>query len=1082
MVKGYPVGILTCLLICGFVSNTFAQTGRIVPWNDGNLTSTGRCAVSYHPEPVVFVHGITASRAKWEGVISNLHEFGWFEPYHYVQQAVTNAYESSAAHVEDYVEGDLGLLFPTGEKNQWREIEQPYLHTFNYGRHAKRLADGTTRAWTRVRVSRQSHDLVETNAWQAPANDYLQGRVTLNQRVDQIREAYTIGDAQPNVLLIGHSLGGLIVCDYLMQKNANLGNDPYVPVRRAITINSLLWGSPLANLLANWDSVYLNPMMAVFKRALELGSGVAGPGLAVWIENHGNATKQALTVNLEDAVAKGDLPPMQTTNYLAQGGPFQQKLHSTPLPVTTEFITSGSKDPSPPPAQLLLGRRTGYHDIKAALEGDGAVPLNSMAGYHGDGTSVFTNISPVDIRGYEHTIGDPNATNWICNHGQAPEKMGIYAHLLAGVQYKTGFHPDGPGDWSGLQKQYTSSPNQTVSGATFTHTDEPGIARLWLFYDRGSGANPTVIDALSTWSVVSGQWKKATIGITNFVGHQIVFGAGSAAQVRYAGLVGTKNHSEDPVGFSGSNLWVLAGNEYLPASLVVQAGAGTMPVPVIIDSISIATNSAVDKCMVQIDNSGVVQGQYGYFEGITNVSKSSTYIAAQGKNIGGLLTQQAERAFDPPIDSLTIVNLMRQINELEATATNFCHAASEPTRWTAPLAERVCPSNGTFALNFYPAARPIPVEPDETDWPCNAWDWWRSEAWWGEACALMVEDAFTGQVNTNWTYDESTKTFTLTNSTNGPTCLIITYEGYLGTKNGFTTNYPGGPSFSVPPLADNALAGLPLRVFEDEDFSVPPTETILQQLRYVVQEIVTTFGKPITPCQPAPWYYSEILEAAGVGQGTPRHWSDLPSGGLIESNVFSEVQAVVGLLTNVDISCSPPCWLYFGASPPNFTNAPPYANMSTIKVTVSGVSLCNGLTGNANGTVTGITITAGSSRHGLVWIGSASYGSWNDPRDGCALTDTNGVKHYDYGHFDLTVTCCGGLGCNGVRVRITRVSDRPEGPSCGLWSVYDNVQENGSFHSTTNSYQNCSDDRDGYGGQAIVETEAPLYGETCIEY
>jgi len=165
-------GHVTIVFLFTVLLNTgsFAQTSQIIPWNDGNLDEASVSVTAYHPEPIIFVHGITASRVKWEGVISNLHELGWFEPYHYVLQAVTNAYESSATHNDDYGAGDLGLLFPAKEKNQWREIEEPYLHTFNYGRHAKRLPDGTTRAWTRVKVSRQSHDLVETNSWQAPAS------------------------------------------------------------------------------------------------------------------------------------------------------------------------------------------------------------------------------------------------------------------------------------------------------------------------------------------------------------------------------------------------------------------------------------------------------------------------------------------------------------------------------------------------------------------------------------------------------------------------------------------------------------------------------------------------------------------------------------------------------------------------------------------------------------------------------------------------------------------------------------------------------------------------------------------------
>jgi hypothetical protein len=78
-----------------------------------------------------------------------------------------------------------------------------------------------------------------------------------------------------------------------------------------------------------------------------------------------------------------------------------------------------------------------------------------------------------------------NNAAWQTTHGPATEQMQIYPHLLDGVQYLTGLHPDGGTNWSGFQKQYASSPND----GTFTHTDEPGIADLKLLYDRGGG-NP----------------------------------------------------------------------------------------------------------------------------------------------------------------------------------------------------------------------------------------------------------------------------------------------------------------------------------------------------------------------------------------------------------------------------------------------------------------------------------------------------------------------------------------------------------------------------------------------------------------
>jgi len=37
----------------------------VIPWNDGNLTDQSASTNAYHPEPIIFVHGITANRMNW---------------------------------------------------------------------------------------------------------------------------------------------------------------------------------------------------------------------------------------------------------------------------------------------------------------------------------------------------------------------------------------------------------------------------------------------------------------------------------------------------------------------------------------------------------------------------------------------------------------------------------------------------------------------------------------------------------------------------------------------------------------------------------------------------------------------------------------------------------------------------------------------------------------------------------------------------------------------------------------------------------------------------------------------------------
>jgi hypothetical protein len=160
--RSYLALCLSLLLAATFAS---AQTTRIVPWNDGNFTDASISTTAYHPEPILFVHGITASRVKWEKVIDYLHNTNqWFQPYYYISNLVAAAKESNfptnAPSIQGYVENELIGNFPSEEKNQWRDIEKPYLHTFNYGRHAKFGPGTNPPPVSVVKVSRQSHDPV----------------------------------------------------------------------------------------------------------------------------------------------------------------------------------------------------------------------------------------------------------------------------------------------------------------------------------------------------------------------------------------------------------------------------------------------------------------------------------------------------------------------------------------------------------------------------------------------------------------------------------------------------------------------------------------------------------------------------------------------------------------------------------------------------------------------------------------------------------------------------------------------------------------------------------------------------------
>jgi hypothetical protein len=136
---------------------------------------------------------------------------------------------------------------------------------------------------------------------------------------------------------------------------------------------------------------------------------------------------------------------------------------------------------------------------------------------------------------------------------------------------------------------------------------------------------------------------------------------------------------------------------------------------------------------------------------------------------------------------------------------------------------------------------------------------------------------------------------------------------YLGTKDGFITNYPGGSTFSVPALTNDSLAGIPL------------TTALVGQMRSAVEAMIPVYANSNNAC--AVWTKTNILNAAGVGAGNPRDWTPFPNN-LIQPIHITEIQPVLSLLTRQDISCDY-CWGYFGSST--------YRMPTNIVVTFSGV-------------------------------------------------------------------------------------------------------------------------------------------------
>ena len=223
-----------------------AQTTRVLPWQPTN-NNDGKSV--YHPEPILFVHGINSNDEGWEhyrllpvlpwnpGVLPQLDPD--FQPYYLPEAAST------------LINGDNKVGGP------YHATQRNYLHTFNYGDYVNL---GPNNA--------QAFDHIEWNAWRSDMQiktftnvfvkssdpHYLQGppndsRQCLNDRITEIRNAY-IPDPNstnlPNVDLVAHSMGGLLCHYYLIKSSPDTG------VRRLITLATPHMGSMIANWVI-WD-------------------------------------------------------------------------------------------------------------------------------------------------------------------------------------------------------------------------------------------------------------------------------------------------------------------------------------------------------------------------------------------------------------------------------------------------------------------------------------------------------------------------------------------------------------------------------------------------------------------------------------------------------------------------------------------------------------------------------------------------------------------------------------------------------------------------------------------------------------
>ena len=543
--------------------------------------------------------------------------------------------------------------------------------------------------------------------------------------------------------------------------------------------------------------------------------------------------------------------------HRSQKNPLIPYFQAAAVPGATEYIVNSFEAGIISLSSVLFAYRTFDGNWDEDAFGDGIVSTWSQ-----QGKSSVTNDAP-DLFSGTSNDGRPIRpvvfSGWNHFHVAESEVLDALTLSLFGVPYRWVAPNDPPTNAvSTTETNSFSKYLPLVESNNVVHTDEPGIADLRLLF-TGNGNHSLLVRALNTWTTDSGTRQRTQTNTTDFVGHQII-SSSNGGTITCVGTTGTKNQSQTPIGISGTNYWVVEGNEYLPASLSMEVDNGvvTNNVKTSTNNLSTATRM-VTNCLVLLD-SGAPQYQYGYFEGAVSnsiTSGTNNYVAAQGFNLAGLLTPQAERAFDVPVDSATVVAILKKINQGEAIS-NGCHAPATPTRWQQTVSEWVTvnTNTGTFALNFFPITDPTG--------------------------SYMIQDAWTDDIYSDWSYDSGTKTVTLNTPPEAPSQLIVTYEGFLGCAETFTNDYNGVDGV-VSNLTTDTLAGIPIDA------------SLLGVIRQKLEVIISLYkNTDVTSCSGTNWLLTNILASAASNYtGT---WSPV-SNNLVTAAHFTELSNVIAKLT-----------------------------------------------------------------------------------------------------------------------------------------------------------------------------------------
>ena len=822
-----------------------AQTTKVLPWNPPNDTDGKRV---YHPEPILFVHGINDNDNGWEhyatwagcsttsfpnsGILQQLQDY--FQIYWI-------PFDASAQ-----IAADRGYGF-------YQATQRNYLQTFNYGdrpvtnTHDRQSFDHMP--WNVIAVDRDH--LPYTNTFMSTVTNYLAGdfRNTLDERINEIRLAYSPDslntNAPPKIVMVAHSLGGLLSHYYMLKRPTDHG------VRRLVTLATPHKGSHYAD----WLVSYAHNPMAVWADMDETGvtlqqaslSFAQGCGRTAGYFLYG--TKGAIS----DAVVVGS-----SLGGASKIENFQNSMMdlfwNNPVP-KIEYIFNVYRRPAmllTTPYDVLRVATDGAAPSEA-VDGDGFVAPWSAAGkatqnvpsiWYG-GTNAY--INPVIFGPWPDT-----------DHSDAEHHLKSIECSLDGVPY----HWDGynQSDWPVYAQMYGENQSfgkyfNTPSSGSTAYTDEPGIDQMQLCISHSG--NPLLIDAKSSWDTGTGMPIKQFTNQTDLVGHQII--TDSSSVVTPICTVGVKNHSQTPI---SSTHWIQAGNEYLPASQVVAFYSGSSPIQphTNVDDIRVYVNwlgkgCNPDHCLVQIDADGNVIFQYGVGQSQFNfplsASDNKVFFAAQGCNVAGLVTPQVEQVFNAPVDSATVVAILQKINQSEALS-NGCHHATVPTRWTASIREWGTTDTGTITLNFFPTRTNLNV--------VDAW--------------------ITNSVFNDYTFTSAgnAKTIRINDANAAPSQLIVSYTAYLGCDKMFTNSDNG----YVPALGKDTLAGVPIN------------EAFLNIIRQKLEEIIPLYQNTVGgTCGGPSWVLSNILATAGYPSGA---WLKVVNGLLLPEH-FTQLKKVADKLT-----------------------------------------------------------------------------------------------------------------------------------------------------------------------------------------